>query len=66
MRNRDTVLKKLDSIEASLNALRFMVNQQQPIKDFLDRIEYARETVDQLKGYIESEPINGNELNKTR
>jgi len=59
MKNRDTVLKKLDSIESSLNALRFMVNSQQPVNDFLTKIESTRELVDQIKGYIETEPIAG-------
>jgi DNA-binding FrmR family transcriptional regulator len=64
MKNRDTVLKKLDSIESSLNALRFMVNSQQPVNDFLTKIEFTRELVDQIKGYIETEPIAGTELNR--
>jgi DNA-binding FrmR family transcriptional regulator len=64
MKNRDTVLKKLDSIESSLNALRFMVNSQQPVNDFLIKIESTRELVDQIKGYIETEPIAGTELNR--
>lgn len=64
MKNRDTVLKKLDSIESSLNALRFMVNSQQPVNDFLAKIESTRELVDQIKGYIETEPIAGTELNR--
>jgi DNA-binding FrmR family transcriptional regulator len=64
MKNRDTVLKKLDSIESSLNALRFMVNSQQPVNDFLVKIESTRELVDQIKGYIETEPIAGTELNR--
>jgi hypothetical protein len=64
MKNRDTVLKKLDSIEAGLNALRFMVQRQEPVTDFVARIEQTRELVDQVKGYIENEPIAGTELNR--
>lgn len=64
MKNRDTVLKKLDSIESNLNALRFMVNSQQPVNDFLAKIEFTRELVDHVKGYIETEPIVGTELNR--
>ena len=64
MKNRDTVLRKLDSIESNLNALRFMVNSQQPVNDFLARIESTRELVDHIKGYIETEPIAGTELNR--
>jgi hypothetical protein len=64
MKNRDTVLKKLDSIEAGLNTLRFMVQRQEPVEDFIARIEQTREVVDQIKGYIENEPIAGTELNR--
>jgi hypothetical protein len=64
MKNRDTVLKILDSIEAGLNTLRFMVQRQEPVEDFIARIEQTREVVDQVKGYIENEPIAGTELNR--
>lgn len=64
MKNRETVLKKLDSIESSLNTLKFMVSRQEPIENFLNKIEHARELVDHVKGYIENEPIAGTELNR--
>jgi hypothetical protein len=64
MKNRETVLKKLDSIESGLNVLKFMVNRQEPIENFINKIEATRELVDHVKGYIESEPIVGTELNR--
>jgi hypothetical protein len=64
MKNRETVLKKLDSIEAGLNVLKFMVNRQEPIENFINKIESTRELVDHVKGYIENELIAGTELNR--
>jgi hypothetical protein len=64
MRNRETILNKLDSAEASLNTLRFMVSRQEPVEDFISRIESTRELLDQIRGYVNSEPIVNQELNR--
>ena len=63
MKYRDSVLHQLNKIESLTNQLNFIVNQQQPIEDYKATLEKIQECVEQTKAYIESEPIDGYELN---
>ena len=45
------------------NQLNFIVNQQQPIEEYKAALERIRESVEQARAYVESEPISGYELN---
>jgi septation ring formation regulator EzrA len=63
MKHREPVLRKLDSIDSNLNKLNLTLNQgnRDAAKEV---IESLREQVEQIKLYIENEPIIGNELNR--
>jgi hypothetical protein len=63
MKNREPVLKKLDSIESKLAKLSLGLNRgdRDGCYQIIEEIKVA---IDQAKGYIESEPIVGNELNR--
>lgn len=63
MKNREPVLKKLDTIESKINKLCLALNRSNRDDCFLI-IEELKEIIDQVKGYIESEPISGLELNR--
>ena len=62
MRNREATLRKLDSIDSNLNKLITFLNQGNRDNCY-ETIENLREQVDQIRTYIESEPIAGAELN---
>jgi hypothetical protein len=62
MRNRDAILRKLDSLESNLNRMIVMLNQGNRDTCY-ETVESLRDQIDQIRGYIESEPIIGNELN---
>ena len=63
MKNREPVLRKLDTIESKVNKMQLALNQGD--RDGCYKIlDEMKETIDQTKGYIESEPISGNELNR--
>ena len=62
MKHREPVLRKLDSIESNLSKLNFSLNQGNREGAF-ELITNIRERLDQIKGYIENEPIVGNEMN---
>ena len=62
MKHREPVLKKLDSVEYNLSKLNFSLNQGNREGAF-ELITNIREQLDQIKGYIENEPIVGNEMN---
>lgn len=63
MRNREATLRKLDSVESNLNKMVLTLNQGDRSACY-EVIEALREQVEQLKTYIESEPITGSELNR--
>jgi len=62
MRNREAILRKLDGIESNMNKLNFTLNRGDRETSY-EIVEKVREVISQLKIYIESEPISGNELN---
>jgi hypothetical protein len=63
MRNREATLRKMDSVESNLTKLAFTLNQGDRNGSH-EIIENIREQVEQLKLYIESEPLSGSELNQ--
>ena len=63
MRNRESSLRKIDSIDSSLNNLILTLNQGNRDACY-EVVEKLREQLDQLRTYIESEPITGSELNR--
>ena len=62
MRNREAVLRKMDSVESNLTKITFTLNQGDRNASH-EIIENIREQIEQLKLYIESEPLSGSELN---
>lgn len=63
MRNREAILRKLENIESNLTKLHFSVKQgNRELYD--DTFGNIQEQISQIKLYIESEPISGNELNR--
>ena len=63
MRNREATLRKLDSVESNLNRMTLTLNQGDRDACY-EVIGALREQVEQLKMYIESEPIANSELNR--
>jgi septation ring formation regulator EzrA len=63
MKHREPVLKKLDSMDSNLNKLNLTLNQGDRVAS-KEIIDLLREQLEQIKLYIENEPIIGNELNR--
>jgi hypothetical protein len=63
MRNREPVLRKLDSLESNTTKLVMALNQGNRELCY-ETIEEFRSQIEQLKMYVESEPVSGNELNR--
>jgi hypothetical protein len=63
MRNREAVLRKLDSIESNLNRMILTLNQGDRNACY-EVVETLREQVEQIKTYIETDQISGSELNQ--
>jgi len=56
MKNRDNVLHQLDKIDSIANQLNFTVKNQQPLETYVELLDKLRETVEQTRLFVESEP----------
>jgi hypothetical protein len=63
MKNRENVLRELDKIDSLTNQLNLIIKRQEPIQTYMETLGKMRECVDQARLYVNSEPINGYELN---
>jgi hypothetical protein len=64
MRNRNLFFNKLELVENDLKVLKLMVNRQQPVRDFIDKVTSIEDVVSDLKSMVEKEPLSPSELNK--
>jgi prephenate dehydrogenase len=64
MRNREAALKKIDQIDSSLKKLISFLRRGDE-QSFNDTLEDMNEQIDQLRTYIDSEPIVGYEMNSS-
>jgi hypothetical protein len=64
MRNREAALRKIDQIDSSLKKLISYLRRGDE-QSFNDTLSGVNEQIDQLRTYIESEPITGYELNSS-
>ena len=64
MRNRNLIDKKLLSLEATLRNLERIVNTREPVIHYKQQIAKAQDIVEEIKGFIEAEPMSPNELNR--
>lgn len=62
MRNREATLRKIDQINSNLNKLSFYLSRGDR-ESYDSTFESLHEQLDQLRTYVESEPIAGSELN---
>jgi hypothetical protein len=62
MRNREASLRKVDQIDSSLKKLISYLRRGDE-QSFNDTLEDMNEQIDQLRTYIESERIDGYEMN---
>jgi hypothetical protein len=63
MRNRELFTRRLEQIDGKLKTLHLMVSRGENVKSFKDEIKKIEETVEELKGYIEREPMSPGEIN---
>jgi prephenate dehydrogenase len=62
MRNREAALRKIDQIDSSLNKMISLLRRNDE-QGFNQSVENMREQIDQLRTYIETERIDGYEMN---
>ena len=62
MRNREATLRKIDQLNSNLNKLNFSLSRGDR-ESYNQTFELILEQLDQLRTYVESEPLTGNEIN---
>jgi hypothetical protein len=64
MRNRELINRRIEELENLFRNLERIVNTQEPIEVYKENISKGLDKLDEVKGYIEAEPISGRELNR--
>ena len=66
MRNRNLIYKKINSLESTLTNLKRIVNTQEPIESYKINLNKAQELVEDVRGLVESQPMDPSEINPIR
>tara|TARA_Y100000004_G_scaffold3456_1_gene4080 strand:+ start:429 stop:629 length:201 start_codon:yes stop_codon:yes gene_type:complete len=66
MRNRNLIYKKINSLESTLTNLKRIVNTQEPIESYKINLNKAQGLVEDVRGLIESQPLDPSEINPIR
>jgi|TARA_R100000084_G_scaffold99568_1_gene54036 hypothetical protein len=66
MRNRNLIYKKINSLESTLTNLKRIVNTQEPIESYKINLDKAQGLVEDVRGLIESQPLDPSEINPIR
>ena len=61
MKNRNYINKQLALLEGVLGNLRGIVSKQEPLETYLKGLERANELVEEIRSYIENEPVTAHE-----
>jgi hypothetical protein len=64
MRNRELMLKKVETIEAILINLQRIVNMQEPVEVYRQNVDKGLGIIEDMKSMIEAEPLSPNEINR--
>ena len=66
MRNRNLIYRKINSLESTLTNLKRIVNTQEPIESYKINLDKAQGLVEDVRGLIESQPMDPSEINPIR
>ena len=62
MKNRNAIVKQVEGVESNISKINFALNKGDREQCY-SVLENIKDQIDQIKLYIESEPIDGAELN---
>ena len=66
MRNRKLIYRKINTLEATLTNLKRIVNTQEPIESYKINLNKAQALVEDVRGLVESQPMDPSEINPIR
>lgn len=62
MKNRNAIVKQVEGVESNISKINFSLNKGDREQCY-SILENIKDQIEQIKLYIESEPIDGAELN---
>tara|TARA_Y100000992_G_C21223429_1_gene471652 strand:- start:199 stop:405 length:207 start_codon:yes stop_codon:yes gene_type:complete len=63
MRNRSTILRKLEQLGGVIRILKGIVNRQEPIETYIININKAENLLEEVTDFIETENMTAQERN---
>ena len=63
MRNRSTILRKLEQLGGVIRILKVIVNRQEPIETYIININKAENLLEEVTDFIETENMTAQERN---
>ena len=63
MRNRSTILRKLEQLGGVIRILKGIVNRQEPIESYIININKAENLLEEVTDFIETENMTAQERN---
>ena len=63
MRNRSTILRKLEQLGGVIRILKGIVNRQEPIESYIININKAENLLEEVMDFVETESMSPQERN---
>ena len=64
MKNRDIIMRRLETIESNMSKLDFILKRQGSREEFEDVIADIRDKVNEAKAFVQQEPLSPGEINQ--
>jgi hypothetical protein len=63
MKNREIIMRRLETIESNMSKLDFILKRQGSREEFEDVIADIRDKVNEAKAFVQQEPLSPGEIN---
>lgn len=64
MKNREIIMRRLETIESNMSKLDFILKRQGSREEFEDVIFDTRDKINEAKAFIQQEPLSPGEINQ--
>jgi protein-arginine kinase activator protein McsA len=64
MKNREIIMRRLETIESNMSKLDFILKRQGSREEFEDVIADIRDKVNEAKAFVQQEPLSPGEVNQ--
>jgi protein-arginine kinase activator protein McsA len=63
MKNREIIMRRLETIESNMSKLDFILKRQGSREEFEEVIANIRDKVNEAKAFVQQEPLSPGEIN---